>query len=83
MTYVDVLDTWGCLAAISVVVDGVAMYRSLTGRDGVDALAMAWAAAARSGGARRWVVTSLALDIFMPWLMWQGFLAGLHDDRVD
>jgi hypothetical protein len=75
----DVLIAWACLAAISVVTDMTFVFRSLSGRDGADALALIRAHAARAGGVRKWIMTSLALDIFMPWLMWQGLVAALRD----
>jgi hypothetical protein len=75
MIYVDVLIIWGCLAVISTAADSIIMFRALTGRDGEEALAMTRATAERAGGVRRWVLTSLAFDILMPWLIWRGMLA--------
>lgn len=83
MICLDVLALWGCLAFISAVTDSIVMYRSLTGRLGDDALTMTQRTAARAGGVRRWVLISLAFDIFTPWLMWQGMLAAYFDDGMD
>jgi hypothetical protein len=77
----DALIIWGCLAAISVVTDMTFVFRSLSGRDGADALALTRAHAARAGGVRKWIMVSLALDILMPWLMWQGLWDARHDQR--
>ena len=81
MIVVDALIIWGCLAAISVVTDMTFVFRSLSGRDGADALVLIRAHAARAGGLGRWIMVSLALDILMPWLMWQGLLAACRDQR--
>ena len=78
MIAVDVLTIWSCLAAISAATDAVLMYRSLSGRDGADALALTREHAARVGGVRNWIMRSLALDLAMPWLIWQGLLTA-HD----
>jgi hypothetical protein len=75
----DALVIWSCLAAISTATDTVFMYRSLSGRDGADALALTREHAARVGGVRNWVIRSLVLDLAMPWLIWQGLLTP-HDD---
>jgi hypothetical protein len=83
MICVDVLALWGCLAVISFVTDSIDMYLSLTGRLGDESLAMTQRTAARAGGVRRWVLVSLASDIFTPWLMWQGMLASYFDDGMD
>lgn len=83
MILVDILTAWVSLGAFSVVVDGIFMFRCLTGRDGDDALAMTRATAERSGGVRRWVLISFLLDFFMPWLMWQGMIAACLDDDMD
>lgn len=56
MITVDVLTAWVSLGAFSAAVDGIFMFRCLTGRDGDDALAMTRATAERSGGVRRWVL---------------------------
>jgi hypothetical protein len=74
MIFVYVLAAWGCLAAISLVVDSIAMYRSLTGRCGEPVLAVTRDAAERAGGVPTLVVSSLALDIAMPWITFQGLL---------
>ena len=83
MICVDVLVLWGCLAVISFAADSIDMYLSLTGRLGDESLAMTRRTAARAGGVRRWVLVSLASDIFTPWLMWQGMLAAYFDDGMD
>jgi hypothetical protein len=75
----DVLVIWSCLAAISAATDAVFMYRTLSGRDGADALALTREHAARVGGVSNWVMRSLVLDLAMPWLIWQGLLTP-HDD---
>ncbi len=77
----DALIIWGCLAAISVVTDMTFVIRILSGRDGEDALALTRAHAERAGGVRKWIMISLAFDIFMPWLMWQGLWSAHHDQR--
>ena len=74
MIVVDVLIIWSCLSAISVATDTVFMYRSLSGRDGADALALTREHAARAGGVRNWIMRSLAIDLAMPWVIWQGLL---------
>ena len=75
----DVLTIWACVAAISVVADTILTFRALSGRDGEDALALTRAYVAKAGGVRRWIIISLALDIFTPWLMWQGLLTAHRD----
>jgi hypothetical protein len=82
MIAVDILIIWACLAAISVVTDMTLVFRSLSGRDGEDVLALARTHAARAGGVRRWIMISLAFDMFMPWLMWQGLLTAHRDSRM-
>jgi hypothetical protein len=70
-----VLVAWGCLAVISLVTDGIVIYRTLAGRNGAAALALFRDIAARHGGIRRWVARNLVLDIVEPWLIWQAMLS--------
>jgi hypothetical protein len=81
MIAIDALIVWGCLAAVSVAADVIFMFRSFSGRDGAEVLTLTRAHAARSGGVRKWIMISLALDILMPWLMWQGLLTAYRDKR--
>jgi hypothetical protein len=81
MILVYVLIAWACLAAVSVASDRVFMFRSLSGRDGADALALTQEHAARAGGTSRWITISLLHDILMPWLIWYGLLTAHRDDR--
>jgi hypothetical protein len=75
MIYVYALAVWGFLAVITLVTDGIVMYRTLAGRNGQDSLALFLGIAERHGGVRRWVVINLVIDIFEPWLIWQGMLS--------
>ena len=74
MIFVYVLAAWGCLTAISLVTDGIVIYRTLAGRNGEAALALFRNTAERHGGVRRWVVVNLMWDICEPWGIWQGLL---------
>lgn len=82
MIVVDGLIIWLCLAAVSAAIDTVFMYRSLSGRDGADGLALTREHAARVGGVPNWIMRSLALDLLMPWLIWQGLLTADNDKRI-
>jgi hypothetical protein len=81
MIFVYVLAAWGCLATVSLVVDSIAMYRSLTGRYGESVLTATRDAAERAGGVPAWVVSSLVLDMAMPWVTFQGLLIAYRGRR--
>ena len=81
MIEVNVLIGWSCLAGIAIATDTVFMYRSLSGRDGADALALTREHAARAGGVRNWIMRSPALDLAMPWLIWQGLFTAYRYKR--
>ena len=66
---------WGCLIVISLITDSIVIYRTLTGRNGQDALTLFQEIAERRGGTRRWVVVSLMLDIADPLTIWEGLLS--------
>jgi len=73
--FVYAVIAWACCAAISAATDMYLMYRSLSGRDGTEVLALTREHAARVGGVQRWVMTSLADDILVPWLIWYAIVA--------
>jgi hypothetical protein len=83
MIYVYTLAAWGCLVMTSVVIDGIAMYRSLAGYNGEAGLAVTRNAADRAGGVPQWVIRSLMLDILMPWLTFYGLLIAHRDKEVE
>jgi hypothetical protein len=74
MIYVYALAAWGCLVMTSVIIDAIAMYRSLAGCYGEAVLAATLNAADRVGGVPKWVISSLMLDMLMPWLTFYGLL---------
>jgi hypothetical protein len=79
MIYVYALIAWGCLATISVVIDSIAMYRSISGLNGEAVLAATRNTAKGASGVPQWVLSSLSLDILMPWLTFQGLLMAYRD----
>lgn len=79
MIFAQVLAIWACLAALSAATDMYCVFRSLSGRDGPDAMAVTREHAARAGGMRWWITMSLVHDVLMPWLTFQGLLAAYLD----
>jgi hypothetical protein len=81
MIYVYALIELGCLTTISIAIDSIAMYRSLSGCNGEAVLTAIrdTDTAERVGGVPRWVLSSLALDIIMPWLTFQGLLIAYRE----
>jgi hypothetical protein len=79
MIYVYALIAWGCLATISVVIDSIAMYGSLSGCNGEAVLAATRDTAERAVGVPQWILSSLAQDILTPWHAFQGLLIAYRD----
>jgi hypothetical protein len=76
------LAAWGCVAAISAAIDMYFVFRALSGREGEEFIAVTREHAARAGGVRKWIVVSLAQDILVPWLTFQGLLIAYRGEKI-
>jgi hypothetical protein len=79
--FVYALIIWSCFAAVSASTHMYFVFRSLSGREGAESMAMTRAHAARAGGMRKWIMINLAQDALTPWTTFQGLLIGYRGNR--